>query len=62
MLNLAINIFLLQDSELFRLKKSHKNLSNEKYAKNLTAYVKRISSHIAMDMEDFKEALIKLKM
>ena len=37
-------------SELFRLKKDHKNLPNQIYAQNLMAYLKRISSLIDMDM------------
>ena len=48
-------------SELFRLKKDHKNLPNQIYAQNLMAYLKRISSLIDMDMGDFREALVKLK-
>ena len=48
-------------SELFRLKKGHKNLANESYAQNLMTYLKRISCHIDMDMGDFREALDKLK-
>ena len=47
-------------SELFRLKKNHKNLPNETYAQNLKTYLKRISCHIQVDMNDFREALNKL--
>lgn len=44
-------------SEIFRLKKAYKNLSNEVYANNLMVYLKRISSCVEVDMSDFKEAL-----
>ena len=47
-------------SEIFRLKKNHKTLPNEIYAKNLMAYLKRVSCHIDMDLGDFREALKKL--
>ena len=48
-------------SEVFRLKKAYKNLSNDVYAKNLVVYLKRISSCVEVDMGDFKDALEKLK-
>ena len=48
-------------SEIFRLKKDYKNLSNEVYAKNLMVYLKRISSCVEVDMSDFKEALKMLE-
>ena len=47
-------------SEIFRLKKNHKTLPNEIYAKNLMAYQKRVSCHIDMDLGDFREAPKKL--
>jgi hypothetical protein len=50
-----------KDSELFRLKKKNRNLDNDSYAKNLTAYLSKVSCHISMDMGDFREALDKLK-
>ena len=49
-------------SELFRLKKGHKNLPIETYAENLVAYLSRITCHVDMDMGDFREALSKLKL
>ena len=49
-------------SELFRLKKGHKNLPNEIYAQNLKTYLQKISCHIDMDMGDFRAALDKIKM
>ena len=48
-------------SELFRLKKNHKNLPNEIYVQNLKTYLKKISCHIDMDMDDFRKALEKIK-
>ena len=48
-------------SELFRLKKDHKNLETNSYAKNLVAYFNRVSCLVDMDMSDFKDALVKLK-
>ena len=48
-------------SELFRLKKNHKNLPNEIYVQNLKTYLKKISCHIDMDMDDFRKALDKMK-
>ena len=50
-----------KSSELFRLKKAHKNLSSELYASNLMTYLKKISCHVDMGMEDFRMALEKLK-
>ena len=47
-------------SEIFRLKKNHKTLPNEIYAKSLMAYPKRVSCHIDIDLGDFREALKKL--
>ena len=47
-------------SEIFRLKKNHKTLPNEIYAKNLVDYLKRGSCHIDIDLGDFREALKKL--
>ncbi len=44
-------------SEVFRLKKNYKNLSNDTYAKNLIAYLNKITCVVNMDMDDFKTAL-----
>jgi hypothetical protein len=43
--------------EIFRLKKNYKNLSNETYADNLKAFLKRVTCHINMTNKDFQEAL-----
>ena len=44
-------------SEIFRLKKSSKNLPTATYASNLKAYLNKLSFHVNMGQEDFKDAL-----
>ena len=49
-----------KQSELFRLKKSYKNLDNATYVKNLSTYLSKVTCSINMDNSDFKSAIEKL--
>ena len=49
-----------KSSEIFRLKKESKNLATATYASNLTAYLSKLSFHVNMCPQDFKDALDKL--
>ena len=49
-----------KQSELFRLKKNYKNLDNETYAKNLCAYLSKVTCTINMNNTDFRSAIKKL--
>ena len=48
-------------SELFRLKKCFKNLPTDIYAKNLCAFLDKISFKAKMTMKDFEQALDTMK-
>jgi hypothetical protein len=56
----ASSLSFPKSSEIFRLKKNHKNLASEMYAENLKAFLRRIICHIDMSDADFREALDKL--
>ena len=47
-------------SDVFRLKRKGKNLTNDEYALNLTTYLGKITCKVNMDMKDFKDALSKI--
>ena len=49
-----------KSSEIFRLKKESKNLATATYASNLKAYLSKLSFHVNMCPQDFKDALDKL--
>ena len=51
---------LPKTSDIFRLKRSYKNLESSEYAKNLMIYMDRIKSNSSATMEDFREALSNL--
>ena len=50
-----------KSSELFCLKKSFKNLPIDVYAKNLCAFLDKISFKAEMTMNNFEQALNTLK-
>ena len=50
-----------KSSELFRLKKGFKNLHTEVYARNLCAFLDKISFKAEMTLTDFHEALESLE-
>ena len=50
-----------KSSELFRLKKGFKNLHTEVYARNLCAFLDKISFKAEMTLTDFQEALESLE-
>ena len=45
---------------IFRLKQASKNLPTSTYITNLKAYLNKLSYHMNMGPEDFKEALKKM--
>ena len=47
-------------SEIFRLKKNYKNLENSIYATNLSVYLNKLTCHVNMSLEDFRNALKEL--
>ena len=49
-----------KSSEIFRLKQASKNLPTHTYSTNLKAYLNKLSFHMNMGPEDFKEALEKM--
>ena len=56
----ATSVCFPKHSDIFRLKKEYKNLSNATYAENLKAFLKKVTCHIDMTHDDFKDALISL--
>ena len=56
----ATSVCFPKQSTVFRLKKDYKNLSNDMYAENLKAFLKKVTCHIDMTNEDFKDALKSL--
>ena len=47
-------------SEIFRLKRDHKNLSVQEYANNLCVYLSNVTSNVKVSMSDLSDALSDL--
>ena len=53
-------VSLPKSSDVFRLKRNHKNLSIDEYATNLKLYLEKVDANTSATAEDFANALSKL--
>ena len=50
-----------KSSDVFWLKKKHKNLSTQEYSSNLKTYLNKVTCKVNIDYNDFQSALMSLK-